>query len=135
LDQNDVFETTFSVRYAETDQMGIVHHANYAIWMEEGRSQYMRAKGVAYEELERAGTFFAVTEMHVRYLTPARYGDAVTVRTWIGEARSRGVTFNYEILHAVSRTRLVTGEVKLISIDPQGRATKIPEKVRSALGV
>ena len=126
----DVFETTFSVRYAETDQMGIVHHATYIVWMEEGRSQYMRARGIAYEDLEREGTFMAVAEANVRYIAPARYGDAVTVRTWIGELRSRTLTFGYEIVNAVTRALLTTGTVKLVCLDRQGRVVKMPESVR-----
>ena len=130
----DVFETTFPVRYAETDQMGIAHHASYVVWMEEGRSQYMRAKGIAYEEIEREGRFLAVADLNVRYLAPAHYGDAVTVRTWIGDLRSRTVTFGYEVLHATSRTLLATGQVKLVWIDRHGRVTTMPGWVRSVIG-
>ncbi len=131
--ETDIFETTFPVRYAETDQMGVVHHSSYVIWMEEGRSQYMRAKGFAYERLEQQGTFLAVAEMHLRYLAAARYGDAVTVRTWIDELRSRTVTFGYEVLHAVSRALLVTGRVKLVCIDRRGQVSKLPASVRAAI--
>jgi len=134
LTANEVFETTFPVRYAETDQMGIAHHASYVVWMEEGRSQYMRAKGIAYEKIEREGRFLAVADLGVRYVAPARYGDAVTVRTWIGELRSRTVTFGYEVLHATSRSLLATGQVKLVWIDRHGRVTKMPDWVRLAIG-
>lgn len=130
---DDVVETTFPVRYAESDQMGIAHHASYVIWMEEGRSQYMRAKGLGYEQVEREGFFFAVAEMNVRYIAPARYGDTVTVRTWIDDAGSRMVTFGYEIVNAASRATLATGHIKLIGIDRHGRVTRIPESVRAAV--
>jgi len=133
LSRENVFETTFPVRYAETDQMGIVHHASYIIWMEEGRSQYMRARGMGYEHIEREGAFMAVAEVNVRYLAPARYGDTVAVRTWIDDLRSRAVTFGYEIVHAGSRAMLATGQVKLIWIDRQGRATRMPESVRAVV--
>ncbi len=128
--REDIVETTFPVRYAESDQMGIVHHASYLIWMEEGRSQYMRARGMGYEQIEREGVFLTVTEVSVRYLAPARYGDTVTVRTWIDDLRSRAVTFGYEIVNAGSGARLAAGRVKLIWIDRQGRVTRMPESVR-----
>jgi len=135
LGRDDVVETTFPVRYAESDQMGIVHHASYVIWMEEGRTQYLRAKGLGYEQVERAGAFLAVTEVNVRYIAPARYGDSVTVRTWIDDLRSRTVTFGYEIVNAASRAKLATGQVKLIWIDREGRVTKMPESVRALVGL
>jgi acyl-CoA thioester hydrolase len=133
--REDIVETTFPVRYAESDQMGIVHHANYLVWMEEGRSQFMRAKGLGYEQIERTGAASAVTEVTVRYLAPARYGDTVTVRSWIDAARSRTVTFGYEIVNADSRAVLATGQVKLVWIDRQGQVTRMPDAVRAlALG-
>ena len=135
MGRDDVVETTFPVRYAESDQMGIVHHASYVIWMEEGRSQYMRTKGIGYEQVEREGLFFAVAELNVRYGAPARYGDDVTVRTWIDELRSRTVTFGYEIIHATSRAMLVTGQVKLIATDREGRVARIPDALQSKLAV
>jgi acyl-CoA thioester hydrolase len=133
LSRETAVETTFAVRYAESDQMGIVHHASYVIWMEEGRSQYMRAKGVNYADIEREGMLLAVAELSVRYISPARYGDDVTVRTWIEEARSRGITFGYEIVNAASRATLVTGQVKLIAIDRQARVTRIPDRIQAVL--
>jgi len=133
LSTKEIFETSFPVRYVESDQMGFVHHSNYLVWMEEGRSQYMRAKGLGYEQVERAGAFLAVTEVAVRYLVPARYGDNVTVRTWIESLRSRSVTFGYEIRHTTSSVLLATGQVKLIWIDRHGRVTTMPVSVRGLL--
>lgn len=132
MSRDQVVETTFAVRYAESDQMGVVHHSNYIVWMEEGRSQYMRARGYAYEQLEREGAFFAVAEVSARYHAAARYGDRVTVRTWIDDLRSRAVTFAYEIVNAASGDLLVTGQTKLIMMDRQGRATRIPDAVLTA---
>ena len=133
MSRETAVETTFAVRYAESDQMGIVHHASYVIWMEEGRSQYMRAKGINYADIEREGMLLAVAELNVRYISPARYGDDVAVRTWIEEARSRGITFGYEIVNAASHATLVTGQVKLIAIDRQGRVTRIPDRIQAVL--
>ena len=133
MSQDRVVETTFPVRYAETDQMGVVHHASYVVWMEEGRSQYMRAKGFAYEQVEREGLFFAVAELRMRYGAPARYGEDVTVCTWVADVRSRAVTFGYEIVNAASCATLATGEVKLVLMDRQGRAARIPDAIQAAL--
>ena len=122
-----IVETTFPVRYAETDQMQIVHHANYVVWMEEGRSEFMRASGADYAEVERGGHLFAVTGVQVRYLASAHYGERVIVRTWIEELRSRTLTFGYEIVNAETGTLLVTGQSEHVCIDRQGRVTRIPD--------
>ena len=131
--REDVVETTFPVRYAESDQMGFVHHSNYIVWMEEGRSQYMRQKGLGYEHVEKAGAFLAVTEVNVRYIAAACYGDLVTVRTWIEDLRSRTVTFGYEIVRADSRAALATGTVKLVWIDRAGRVIRTPRPLSTLL--
>ncbi len=133
MGRDHVVETTFPVRYAESDQMGIVHHANYVIWMEEGRSQYMRAQGTGYEQVEREGLLFAVAELNVRYIAPARYGEDVTVRTWLEEARSRAITFGYEVVEAKTGALLVTGQTKLVATDRAGNVTRIPDALRARL--
>ncbi len=126
MTNDKVVETTFFVRYAETDQMGIVHHSNYVIWMEEGRSEFMRQTGLDYVAIERSGLSLAVTDVNVRYLAPAHYNDRVTVRTWIDSLRSRALTFGYEIINANTGQRLVTGSVKLMLIDKQGNVHSFP---------
>jgi acyl-CoA thioester hydrolase len=130
---NDIVETTFHVRYAETDQMGIVHHAAYVIWMEEGRSEFMRQKNVDYAEVEKRGLSLAVTELNVRYIASAHYGEQVTVRTWVDSLRSRVLVFAYEIINAESKQKLITGSVKLIMIDQQGQVVTMPEEIQAAL--
>lgn len=135
MGRDRVVETTFPVRYAESDQMGVVHHANYVIWMEEGRSQYMRAQGMGYEQVEREGLLFAVAELTVRYIAPARYGDDVTVRAWLEEARSRAITFGYEVVDAKTRALLVAGQTKLVATDRAGNVTRIPDALRARLAV
>ncbi len=101
----EIFETTFYVRFAETDLMGIVHHSQYMVWMEEGRSDLMRRQGFTFDQWERVGIGFAVSELHLRYHAPARYGERVTVRTRIESLRSRQIVFGYEIVNADSRRR------------------------------
>lgn len=126
MSQPYVAEATFNVRYAETDAMGIVHHASYVVWFEEGRSQYMRQRGSSYAEFERSGFYMAVTEVHARYLKAAVYDNRVTVRCWLSEARSRTMTFEYVILNAETGETHVTGTTKHICLDKTGKIAKIP---------
>ena len=128
-----IVETTFYVRYAETDQMGIVHHSHYVVWMEEGRSEYMRRNGLDYVAVEQSGLALAVTEINVRYLAPAHYNERVTVRTRIDSLRSRALTFGYEILNADTQQRLVVGSVKLMLIDRQGQVVSLPDSFQALL--
>jgi acyl-CoA thioester hydrolase len=127
-------ETTFHVRYAETDAMGLVHHSVYAVWFEEARSEFLRQRGTHYAEIEAAGYFFIVTHLEARFHAPARYGHAVTVRTGVEEARSRGFTFGYEVRHADTGQRLVTGRTKHICVDRQGHPCVIPSWLWQAMG-
>src|SRR5512135_964673 len=129
----DMVETTLHVRYAETDQMGIVHHSTYIIWMEEGRSDFMRQKQVDYAEVEKRGLALAVTELNVRYSASAHYGEQVTVRTWVESLRSRMLVFGYEIINTKSKQRLITGEVKLTMINKQGQVVTMPEDIQASL--
>ena len=129
----EVLETTFYVRFAETDLMGIVHHSQYVVWMEEGRSDFMRRKGFTFDQWEAANIGFAVSEMNLRYHAPAHYGDSVIVRTWLEEVRSRSVTLGYEVVDAASRARLVTGWTKHICMDREGAAHRLPEDVLGLL--
>ena len=125
-----VTETTFRVRYAETDQMGIVHHASYVVWLEEGRSHYMRARGSSYTQFEQEGVSLAVSELHVRYGQAARYDQRVTVRCWVEEIKSRQITFNYEVIDAETGAIFVSAYSRHICLDRQGKVTKIPNKWR-----
>jgi acyl-CoA thioester hydrolase len=126
-------ETTFHVRYAETDAMNIVHHSVYVVWFEEGRSHYMRSRGADYARFEESGLAFALSELEVRYLAPARYGQRVTVRTTLESVRSRSLTLTYEVMEAESRSTLVTGRTKLICVDREGQVTRIPVEWRDLI--
>src|SRR5204862_8106869 len=91
-------EIRLRVRYAETDQMGVVYYANYLIWMEVGRVEYCKSVGFSYEQMEREdGIFLAVSEARCRYLYPARFDQEVTIDTSLAEAHPRMVTFAYDI--------------------------------------
>jgi len=126
-------EITFPVRYAETDAMGIVYHANYIVWFEVGRGDYMRQRGWEYADLEARGYFLPVSELDARFLAPARYGDLVTVKTWLEELRSRKITFAYEVVKDSTREVLAVGHTKHICTDKMGQVRTIPSKVRDML--
>jgi len=117
--------TTIRVRYAETDAMGIVHHAVYPVWMELGRSDLLRTMGQGYSEWEAQGIFMAVGELRVRYRAPAHYDEQVNVRTWVREAGRRKVVFGYEVLR--EGVRLAEGESVHLVVGPDGRNRTLPE--------
>jgi acyl-CoA thioester hydrolase len=121
-------ETSFPVRYAETDAMGVVHHANYLVYFEEGRSHFMRELGSDYADLEAAGFQLPVTEVALRYAGSLRYGQSVRIRTWLEENLSRRLSFAYEVRDASSDVCLVTGSTRHIWTDARGRVTRQPER-------
>ncbi len=121
-------ETEFHVRYAETDAMGVVHHATYLIYFEEGRSQLMRDFGSNYADIEAAGFQMPVTELGVRYVGSFRYGEKVKVHTNIEENLSRRVTFSYTVVNPETGDTLVTGFTKHIWTDRDGKVTRMPEQ-------
>src|SRR5512137_2916776 len=133
IQHSAILETTFYVRFAETDLMGIVHHSQFVVWMEEGRSDFMRRKGFTFDQWEAANIGFAVSEMNLRYHAPARYGERVTVRTWIESLRSRQIVFGYQIVNADSQLEQVTGTVKLIAVDRQNQVRTIPREVQKII--
>ena len=124
-------DVEFRVRYAETDQMGVVYHANYLVWCEVGRTDFIRARGMSYADMERAGVGLAVSEISARFHAAARYDELIRVRTTLADVRSRGITFDYVITRAESGTRLVTARTSLVSIDASGRPTALPATVRA----
>ena len=126
--KSPVVETTFRVRYAETDQMGVVHHASYVVWLEEGRSQWMRAHGNSYAQFEEEGMQLVVSELCLRYKQPARYDQLVTIRCWVEGVRSRQIQFNYEVVDAETGAVFVNGYTQLICLDREGEVTRIPDK-------
>src|SRR6266481_6393653 len=94
-------QTRVRVRYAETDQMGVVYYANYLIWMELGRAEYCRAAGVRYKDMEAGdATRLAVVDAHCRYIHPARYDEEIAVKTWIARANRRMIEFHYQFREA-----------------------------------
>jgi acyl-CoA thioester hydrolase len=129
-------DTTVRVRYAETDQMGVVYHANYLIWFEVGRVELMRALGVEYKTMEVADDcHIVVVDAHCRYIQPARYDELLTIRTRIVESRNRSVRFAYELFRQADAVLLATGETTHVICGANGRPKLLPTKYRSALAV
>lgn len=122
--------STFRVRYGETDQMGVAYHANYLVWCEIGRTDYIRERGITYAELERRGVFLAVAEANVRYGAAARYDDVIRVETWVESVKSRAITFVYEIHREdPAPARLARASTRLVSIDAEGAPRKLTADV------
>jgi acyl-CoA thioester hydrolase len=121
------------VRYAETDQMGVVYHSNYLIWCEIGRTEYIRGLGRPYAELEREGVALAVAEASMRCHAPARYDELVRIETTLTEVKSRTITFDYLITNVTSGARLVSARTILVSLDGDGRVVALPPAVRAFL--
>ena len=121
------------VRYAETDQMAVVYHANYLVWCEIGRTDYMRAQGSSYAELERTGVSLVVSEASIRFLGAARYDDRIRVETKLAELHSRSIVFDYTITNADTGQRLVAARTALISLDARRRPTVLPSELRARL--
>ncbi len=111
---------TFRVRYAETDQMGIAHHANYFVWFEAGRSDYCRALGLPYGEWEKGGVFLPVVEVHCRYKSSLVYDELASMEVFPTELGAATVTFGYKIFHQNGRLA-AEGWTKHAFADPQGR--------------
>ncbi len=129
-------ETSLRVRYAETDQMGVVHHANYYVWMEIGRVELVRARGINYKLLEESeGLFLSVIEARCRFVHPAHYDDQIVVKTEVTNSNPRTVEFSYEICDATQSRVLATGATRHMWLNRAMRPSKLPEKYRDLLGV
>jgi len=122
-----------TVRFAETDAMGIVHHSNYVVWFEAGRIAFLEAVGYPYPQLAARGFAFAVTDLHIRYRSAARFGGQVIVHSELVEVRSRGCRFHYQVRQADTDTLLAEGETAHICVDRDGRARCMPTELQSLL--
>jgi len=134
-----VGEVRLRVRYAETDQMGVVYHANYFIWFEVGRVELLRQLGFSYRDMEQNDQcFIAVVDARCRYKAPARYDDEVTVRTRLKNVRESLMHFGYELVRATDALVLAEGETTHIVTDGEMKVRTIPEKYmkvfREAMG-
>jgi acyl-CoA thioester hydrolase len=128
-------ETRLRVRYAETDQMGVVYYANYLVWMEVGRVELCKKLGFDYRDMEQDGILMAVAEANCRYLSPARFDDEVVVRTWIEDANFRVIKFAYEMRTAEEDRKLASGFTRHLLVDRQFQRIRLPEKYFPMFGL
>ena len=128
-----VNETRLRVRYAETDQMGVVYHSNHFIWFEVGRVELLRQMGFSYKDLEsKDNCFIAVVEATCRYRAPVRYDEEVLVRTRLKNARDSVVHFGYELVRLSDGALLAEGETTHIVTDAQMKIAVLPDKYLNA---
>lgn len=110
--------------------MGVVYHANYLVWCEMGRTDFIRHLGFTYADMERGGISLAVSELSARFHAAARYDDLIRVHTTLADVRSRMIAFDYLISNATTNQRLVTAHTALVAIDRAGRPIAFPDKLR-----
>lgn len=125
------FTTTLRVRYAETDQMGVVYHGNYFAWLEIGRVELLRSLGFTYAALEKEGCGLPVVEASCRYRLPARYDDLLTIETVVKALRGSIVLFTYRVLRG--QELLAEAETKHVAVDREMRPRKLPEREHAAI--
>jgi acyl-CoA thioester hydrolase len=129
--RGDYVETTVRVRYAETDQMGVVYYGNYFTWFEVGRVELCRQAGVEYKKMEEEDdSYIVVAEASCRYKRPARFDDLLAVRTRLLGSQRRTLTFGYEIVNQASGETIATGQTVHVICDRAGRPKSLPEKYR-----
>jgi acyl-CoA thioester hydrolase len=122
-------EITVRVNYSEVDQMGVVYHARYLVWLDIARCEYIREAGRSYADLERDGLRLAVGDLRIRYRQPARYDDTVRVRCWVREAQSRRITFGYLLDLPERSTIVATAETAMFVLDSQMTPTRLSPQV------
>jgi acyl-CoA thioester hydrolase len=129
-------QTRVRVRYAETDQMGVVYYANYLVWMEVARVEYCKALGFRYKDMELDdGVLLAVVEANCRYLYPARFDEEVLVETRLAEVNPRIVSFHYEMRLAENDRKLATGSTRHIFCNREMKPVRLPGKYRAMFGI
>ncbi len=114
-------------RYVETDQAGVIHHSVYPVWFEMGRTELLRANGLAYKDLEAAGFFFVVADLHVKYRRPARYDQTLSLETTCGTVTAGRVEHTYKLTDPATGVVLAEGSTTLACVDRQGRLRRVPE--------
>ncbi|GJQ23551.1 MAG: acyl-CoA thioesterase [Planctomycetia bacterium] len=129
-DQGKVHEIKTRVRYQETDQMGIVYYANFFVYFEMGRTEYLRHLGLPYSSLEKEHIYFPVTEAHCRFRSPARYDDILVIQTWISGLKHATVEFNHKVTRENDNTLIVEGVTKLACLNVNRKPARMPEKLR-----
>jgi acyl-CoA thioester hydrolase len=121
------------VNYSETDQMGVVYHARYLVWLDIARTEHLRLAGMSYRDLEARGLRLVVAEVAVRYRQPARYDDRIRVRCWVRDLASRRIDFGYAVERMDDGLLLATAFTSLLALDRTMRFTRLPDAVRGAM--
>lgn len=117
------------MRYAETDQMGVVHHAAYVPWLEQGRVDWLEHLDLRYSELEKSGVLFPVTDISISYRRPLRFGEVVEVETWLTQLASRKLTFTYRVYGNGDRRVRASGLTVHVPQDRSGLARRLPDQI------
>ena len=123
-----VCESRFRVRYAETDQMGVVYYSNYLVWMEVGRTDFCKSLGFNYREMEKEGAYMAVAEATCRYVSPANYDDPILVETRLDRLNRKIVAFTYIIFNEVTRQTLAEGRTIHVTMGADHRSRALPAR-------
>ncbi len=130
---HQISETSVRVNYSETDQMGVVYHARYVVWLDIARTEHLRTSGLSYRELEERGLRLAVAELQMRFRQPARYDDLVRIRCWVRDLASRRIVFGYELSHAESGLLLVTAQTAMLCLGADFALARLPQDVLDLL--
>ncbi len=121
------YTITIVPRYSETDQAGVVHHTVYPVWFEMGRTELLRANGLAYSDLEKAGVYFVVAELSAKYRRPALYDEKLELTTTCSNITSARVEHSYELKRASNQLILAQGKSTLACIDENGKVRRMPD--------
>lgn len=128
-----VSELTVRVNYSEVDQMGVVYHARYIVWLDMARTEHLRRAGISYREVEESGYRLAVGELMARYRQPARYDDLIRIRCWVREVASRRVTFGYAVESADGERLLATAWTAMLVLDSRMALARLPDSLKAIL--
>lgn len=112
-----ISETKITVRYAETDQMGIVHHSNYLIWFEAGRTDFIKGSNISYTEMEQKGILIPLAESNCKYIIGAKYEDELIIKTWVKELTPVKVEFNYSVIREKDEKEIAKGSTLHVFVD------------------
>lgn len=128
-----VHEIKTRVRYQETDQMGVVYYANFFVYFEMGRTEFLRNIGLPYSELEKERIYFPVTEAHCRFRLPAHYDDVLIIQTCVSELKHATIEFSYKVIRESDKSLIAEGSSKLACLNASRKPTPMPEKLRRLL--
>ena len=123
-----IAETEIRVRYQETDNMGVVYYANYFVWFEVARTEYLRSLGVSYKQFEDNGMFLMVASASCEYKSPAKYDDVVKIRTWIPKIKNSSLQFEHKLF--IGSRLVATGESVHVFTNRSGKPIRIPDEIR-----